>query len=71
VKIEIEVSCCRECPYVTNSAQLHDDPFTQGSCTLTWYCNKLNNAVINYIVPNPNEIMCNCPFKKKKNKGTL
>jgi hypothetical protein len=38
MKITFDVSSCRECPYVTNSARLHDDAFTSAPLHTTWYC---------------------------------
>lgn len=39
----MSLAICREedvrsCGYSTNSAQLHDDPFTSSPAELTWFC---------------------------------
>lgn len=38
--VPIEVTACRDCPHVTNSAREHNDPFTSEPYPTTWYCAK-------------------------------
>ena len=35
-----KIESCRECPYASNNAQEHDDPYTSTPSHLYWYCNQ-------------------------------
>lgn len=36
------VKKCRECPFATNSAKEHDDPFTSSPINTNWWCTHKN-----------------------------
>lgn len=62
MKVTIDIQNCRECPYSTNSALMHDDPFTSGPSTITWYCTKGKKPRDR--IDNPYMIDPDCPLKK-------
>ena len=67
VTIKTEVSCCQECPNVTNSYRLHDDPFTSSPSSNTWYCTNLKGERGgSYTIQDPTIVDINCSFLKKR-----
>lgn len=61
VKVTLEVSGCRECPFVTNSSREHNDAFTSSPASSYWWCKKLPGR--NRYISDPYEIHVDCPFK--------
>jgi len=39
VVIEHDVKRCYDCPYASNNAQEHNDPFSSSPANIYWYCN--------------------------------
>lgn len=62
MKVQLEVKNCRECPHSTNSAHLHDDPFTSGPASITWYCRKGKKP--SSIIADEWKIDKDCPIQK-------
>lgn len=55
IVVERSISKCRDCMFVTNSAQLHDDPFTSQPANNLWYCQKNGGLKLiedEYSIPN-------------------
>jgi len=68
VPVAIAVNSCRNCPYSSNSAQEHDDPFTSQPATTTWFCNaKADMGNYRMIIDDPSIVDPRCPLKAKYN----
>ena len=64
IKVTYDIDSCHKCPYSSNNAMRHNDPFTSGPSRTIWYCEKNDDMIIyDAWVIDPN-----CPFKKKKKK---
>lgn len=63
--IKITINSCYECPYVTNSAREHNDPFTSEPHPTYWWCDSPKQ---NYylIIDDPKKIHAQCPENKIK-----
>ena len=66
MKVYLEISRCRECPYVINDFRLHDDPFTSAPAENTWYCTILSIPRLEIV--NQDEIDKRCPFIDKSKR---
>ena len=58
------VKYCRDCPYASNNAQEHDDPFSSTPLNLYWYCNYSKESRINVNIKDAWEISKDCPLVK-------
>ncbi len=65
MKMEIEVTGCRDCPYSSNNQQEHDDPFTSTPLHTYWYCNFDLRSRKRVYIPDSYKIPENCPYKEK------
>lgn len=61
-KIVLEITKCRECSHVTNSAREHDCAFTSVPYPTYWWCTHPENKGINenFIILNENVIDKRC-----------
>lgn len=64
--VSLKIQNCRECPHSTNSAKLHDDPFTSGPSTITWFCQAGKKP--SSVIVDSYEIDKDCPLKAKKDE---
>lgn len=60
-----EISSCRSCPYSSNNAQEHDDPFTSTPLHIYWYCNQGENTRETVYIKDSYEISSDCPLNKE------
>jgi len=61
--VKVEITGCRECPYVSNSETEHDDPFTSAPLNIIWYCNHSPGTRTNVDIQDPCEIADGCPLR--------
>lgn len=59
ILVTSEVTACSNCPHVTNSARLHNDPFTSTPYPIRWYCMKQPDG---RSIQDPEVIDIYCPF---------
>lgn len=66
VSVTYEVKGCRGCPYSSNNAQEHDDPFSSSPANIVWYCNYNRDSRERvHIDDGWKMIPENCPVKKQ------
>jgi len=63
-QVAITIEKCYDCPHATNSAKMHDDPFTSTPLNVYWYCCKENGEMKD--IENPYTIPEWCPLKEKQ-----
>lgn len=57
---------CADCPYASNSAREHDDPFSSSPFNPIWFCNYTPHSRRNVYIPDAiNKIADDCPLKDK------
>ena len=66
MKVILEVTQCRDCPHVTNSAREHDCAFTSAPHPTYWWCTHPNNKGVNknFTIDDDNKIDPRCPCQK-------
>ena len=68
MKVTVEVSCCADCPYSSNSIQEHDNPFTSPPDPV-WFCNRDGTKTrMEVYIPNPSKIAEKCPERRRYEK---
>lgn len=70
VTAKLEVRNCRECPYSSNNAQEHNDPFSSTPLNIYWYCNYDEDSRETVDITNSYEIAKDCPLRKQYGKYT-
>ena len=64
VNIKHDVKCCRDCPYSSNNAQEHNDPFSSTPLNIYWYCNHSKGTRLKVYIGDASEISKDCPIVK-------
>ena len=59
------VERCCDCPYASNNAQEHDDPFSSTPLKIIWYCNHSKGTRLNVYIGDAQKISEDCPIVKK------
>ena len=71
VNVKHDVKCCKDCPYSSNSAQEHDDPFSSTPLNIFWYCNYSKGTRLRVCIGNALEISKDCPIVKRRTKKEM
>lgn len=67
-EIRYSITRCYDCPYATNSARLHNDPFTSSPVNIYWYCTKKVDGFGDFMIIDDayNGVDKNCPLPNKR-----